>query len=66
MQRYTTGATPLAVRSSLFFVLRPAEQFTREFLRESLYVCHRCLRRYQTDARVRRITRVLSESEVAT
>jgi hypothetical protein len=36
------------------------------FLREPVYVCHRCLARYQTDARVRRITRVLSESEVAT
>jgi len=36
------------------------------FPREPLYVCHRCLPRYQTDARVRRITRVLSKSEVAT
>jgi len=36
------------------------------FPREPLYVCHRCLPKYQTDARVRRITRVLSKSEVAT
>ena len=33
---------------------------------EPVYVCHRCLPRYQTDAHVRRITRVLSKSEVAT
>jgi hypothetical protein len=36
------------------------------FPREPLYVCHRCLPRYQIDARVTQITRVLSESEVAT
>jgi hypothetical protein len=35
------------------------------FLREPLYACHRCLPRYQTDTRVTRIIRVLSESEVA-
>ena len=33
---------------------------------EPVYVCHRCLPRYQTEAHVRRITRVLSKSEVAT
>jgi hypothetical protein len=36
------------------------------FPREPFYVCHRCLPKYQTDARVTRITRVLSESEGAT
>jgi hypothetical protein len=36
------------------------------FLREPVYVCHRCLPSYRADARVGRIARVLSESEVAT
>jgi hypothetical protein len=45
---------------------KPNEYAGFLFLSEPLYVCHRCLPRYQTDARVMRITRVLSESEVAT
>jgi hypothetical protein len=46
--------------------LKPNEYDGFLFPRKPLYVCLRCLPRYQTDARVMRVTRVLSDSEVAT
>jgi len=46
--------------------LKPKEHDGFLFPREPLYVCRRCLPRYQTDARVRRIIRLLSKFEVTT
>jgi hypothetical protein len=36
------------------------------FPRQPVYSCHRCLPSYQSDSRVVRVIRLLSESEVAT
>ena len=46
--------------------LKPEEHDGFLFPREPLHVCRRCLPRYQTDARVRRIIRLLSKFEVTT